>query len=67
MVETNDPEILKTGPENLRKRNLTQHKFENLGESGGKNALIFDGRRYFTNVEIREIISRGLSYTGVGR
>ena len=25
------------------KRILTQHKFENLGQSDGKNALIFNG------------------------
>ena len=33
MIEVNDPE----------NGNLTQHMFENLGESDGKNALIFDG------------------------
>ena len=52
---------------------MTAHKeianlsINDLQKNCNKNALIFDGRRYFTKVEIREIISRGLSYTGVGR
>ena len=52
---------------------MTAHKeianlsINDLQNNCNKNALIFDGRRYFTKVEIREIVSRGLSYTGVGR
>ena len=52
---------------------MTAHKeianlsINDLQNNCNKHALIFDGRRYFTKVEIREIISRGLSYTGVGR
>ena len=32
-----------------------------------KGALIFDGRRYFSETEIKKLMSMGLCYKGIGR
>ena len=45
------------------------HKFslERLAELANKDALIFDGRRFFSKEEVKTINQFGLSYKGVGR
>ena len=38
-----------------------------LGSLLNKNALVFDGRRYFTKIEISSLKKLGINYLGVGR
>ncbi len=38
-----------------------------LGSLLNKNALVFDGRRYFTKIEVNNLKKLGINYLGVGR
>ena len=42
-------------------------KINNLASLINKNAIIFDGRRYFEKIEINNLKKLGLKYLGVGR
>ena len=42
-------------------------QIDNLAMLINKNALVFDGRRYFTKKEIDSLKKLGLKYLGVGR
>lgn len=61
-IESADCLVFMTAHEKIKDLKITD-----IVSKCNRNALIFDGRRYFTRDQISDIKSNGLNYMGIGR